>query len=110
MRCGVRGERRLVQPNGAEQVRLEPLVDRRVEAHRRRAMDDDVDVAGERWELAREVAVDDVDALVEQRLDPFAADLVPKGVEGGPSEHGFHALAAARTELRPHQERYPGLP
>ena len=48
-----------VQVHRAEQVRLEPLVDRRVERHGRGGVDRDVDVARELRHAPREVAVDD---------------------------------------------------
>ncbi len=68
-----------------------------------------VDVARERGELAREVAVDDVDALVEHRLDPVVADVVAERVEKWATEERLDPLTPRRAELRPDEQRDPGL-
>ena len=65
----VRG-RAAVQVPRAEQVRLEPLVDRRVEADGGGRVDRHVDVAGELGLRAAEVAVEHVDLLVEPGKEP----------------------------------------
>ena len=60
------GEHAAVEVHRAEQVRLEALVDRRVEGDRRGGVDHDVDVARQVRLAAREVAVDDLDPLVQE--------------------------------------------
>ena len=67
-----------VQVHGAEQVGLEPLVDRRVERHGRRGVDRDVDVAGQLRDAAREVPVHDRDAFVQERAQARPRPDVPR--------------------------------
>ena len=102
-------ERRLVQADGADQVGEEPLVDRRVERYRRRAVDHDVEAAGDLEPVGREVAVHHVHALLQRGRDPLGPDLVAQGVERGPAHQRLDALAPAGAELRPHEQRDPGV-
>jgi hypothetical protein len=108
-RRGVVRERRLVEADRADQVGLEPLVDRRVERHRGRAVDHDVDPARDLELLGREVAVDHVDALGQHGRDPLLPGLVPQRAEGRPAHQGLDPLAPARAQLWPHEQRDPGL-
>ena len=98
-----------VQVHGAEQVGLEPLVDRRVERDRRGGVDGDVDVAGELGHAAREVAVHDRDPLVQEGAQSVLADPPAQHVERGLAEQVLHASARRRTRLRADQQDDPAL-
>jgi hypothetical protein len=102
-------ERRLVEPDGAHQVGQEPLVDRRVEGHRRGAVDHDVQAAGDLELGGREVAVHDVHAFGQHVCDPLVADPVSERVERLPSHQRLDPLAPGRAELGPHEQGDPCL-
>jgi hypothetical protein len=102
--------RRAVEVPRAEQVRLEPLVDRRVEAHRGGRVDHDVDPLGNVWLAAREVAVDHVDALVEQRQERvIASEPLAERIERRLAGQVVHALNGRRRRLRPNEDGHAGL-
>jgi hypothetical protein len=102
-------EQRAVDAEGAADVRVEGLVDGRIERHRRGAVDDDVDIARKLPDVG-EAAVDDGDAprhllegllLTADRLDPVGEDglahelrepLLDGRAALGPNEYGDAGL------------------
>jgi hypothetical protein len=99
-----------VQVSRAEQVRLEPLVDRRVEADGRRRVDHDVDARRDVGLAAGEVAVDHVHALVQQgEQGVVAAESLAQSVERGLPRQVMDALHGGRGRLGTHQDRDTGL-
>src|SRR5207237_2141189 len=104
VRSGTAVANGLVEPQRSEEVRLEALVDRRIERDLRGAVKDDVEVCRERWRRFGEVALDDLDALVEELDETVVAVLLAEGVERRPLEEGFHSVPPGRAELRPDEE------
>ena len=96
-----------VEANRAEQVRLEPLVDRRIERHRGGAVHHDVDVPGEGREVPFQVPVEDFDALRQDPGDALLAHAVAKDAERGPAHQRLDPLAARGPELGSDQEGHP---
>ena len=107
-RVALRGEQVLVQLQGAVDVGVEGLVDRRVERDDRGAVDDDVEILGELRDRAH-LALDDADALLRGLLDGGIADLLAPGIERGLLEQHADAAGGVGPRLRAHQDRDGGL-
>src|SRR5436190_17695533 len=86
MRPRVARRHRLVERPGAEHVGSERLVDRRIELHARRAVEDDVEIARERRQLALNVALEYLDPLVEEAADALGSLTVAEPREARPAE------------------------
>jgi hypothetical protein len=79
---------RLVELERAEQVGLEGLVDRRVERHRRRRMDDEVDVVGDWDRPADQVGRERAGLGRRQLAQGLEAHPVDGGLERRAGQHG----------------------
>ena len=75
VRPGAAVAHRFVEGQRAEEVRLKALVDRRVEGDLGGAVEDDVEVARKRRRRFREVALHDLDALVQEVREAVVAVL-----------------------------------
>ena len=77
VRPAATGLHRREQVERAVDVGGEPLVDRRVERHLSGAVDDDVEVTGQRRDVG-EVTLEDGDPGPDEGVDPGLAELVPQ--------------------------------
>jgi hypothetical protein len=107
-RARAAGQHAPVQVDGAQEVRLEALVDRRIEADGGGRVDRDVDAGRDLRLSPAEVPVHDRRALVQETLQRVLVVALPKHGEGRLAQEVLDAVPRGGAGLPAHEQHDPG--